>query len=244
MIFLKKITKVIFVTSLVIYLFLSLYKIPLPKENGISETVININPIQTSITDSSYLADFRNQRYKITPLYDYEIYGLVVSEYDSENWLDVMHKNDPAQTKDLCLIWGENLKNGVYRELKYTHGEFTCFYSWRGKLEHEFLASQLSNNHLIPASETLARLIKKSAIGDQVYVKGRLVNYEIFNEEGNLMLSRNTSTIREDNSCEIIFVTDFKVIKKWGGFFKEAKNYSLYSMIVSGGFGLIFLLLI
>ena len=240
----KKITRVIFVLSFLVFIFLLFYKIPLPKKDEILKITEDSNPLQTPINVGSYLTDFKSQKYNITPLYDYEIYGLVVSDYDSENWLDVMHKNDPAQTKDLCLVWGENLKSGSYREVKYKHGEFTCFYSWKAKLQNNFTSTELSNNHLIPSNEIIAKSIKKSTVGDQVYIKGQLVNYEILDEDGVKIASRNTSTIREDNSCEIIYVTDFKVIKKWGGYFREVKNWSLFTMIGSGGLGLIFLLFV
>lgn len=242
MVLVKRITKVIFGLSVLGLLFLSLFKTPLPKVSEISNVIKDYDPLQTTIDNNSYVTNFKSQKYNIIPLYDYEIYGLVVSEYDSGDWLDVTHKKDPAQTKDLCLVWGENLKNGSYREVKYKHGEFTCFYSWKNKLQNKFTSTQLSNNHLIPANEILAKLIKKSAVGDQVYIKGQLINYEILDSDGNKIASRNTSTVREDNSCEIIYVTDFKVIKKWGGYFKEIRNWSLFTIFISGGMGLIFTL--
>ena len=54
-----------------------------------------------------------NTSYKISPLYEYEIKGLVVAEYDSDDWLDRTHEKDTGQTKDLCLVVGRNSRKWV-----------------------------------------------------------------------------------------------------------------------------------
>src|SRR3989339_1249107 len=211
---LKILLSVTFWLSLALYLFLLVWKIPLPSSDLIRPELTTFDPVQTAIKQAPYIWHVKDQSYRITPLFDYETVGLVVAEYDSQNWLDYSHKQDPAQTKDLCLIWGENIKNGVYRGLKYSHGEFTCFVNWTEDQGKIFDFNRLSNNHLLPASSKLAALIKSSSVGDQVRIKGRLVNYEILDKDGKIISTRKTSTIRQDRGCEVIMVDDFEILQK------------------------------
>ncbi len=235
----KKINKPVFIISLVVFLFSTFYKPPLPKTKDVLETIKTIPPLQEEIVKEIKNQDIRGQHYKVTNLYNYEIYGLVVEDYDSENWLDITHENDPAQTKDLCLIWGDNAKNGSYLEVKFKHGEFTCFYSWKGKLKNHFTGSQLSNNHLIPSNEEVYQQIKNTKIGDQVYIKGKLINYKILDEDGKEISYRNTSTTRKDNLCEIIYVEDYKILKRTNLSLEIPQKISKYVLIISGMLGLI-----
>jgi hypothetical protein len=211
---LKRILTLIFWFSLLLYIFLLVWRYPLPSQNEIRPQLFSSNPLQTPIKKSPYIWKAKNQSYRITPLFDYDITGLVVADYDSQNWLDFSHKNDPAQTKDLCLIWGDNIQNGVYRNLKYHHGEFTCYVDWDETAAKIFNLNQLSNNHLIPSSPQLTALIKSSGLGDQVHIKGQLVNYEILDSQGQVISTRDTSTIREDRGCEVIMVSDFQILQK------------------------------
>ena len=65
--------------------------------------------------------------------------------------------------------------------------------------------------------------------GDQVYLKGYLVNYSHTNGD----FERGTSTSREDtgnNSCESIFVTDFQILKEGNQNWRIANTVSKYTI--------------
>jgi hypothetical protein len=230
---LKKILKTLFWFSFVVSIFFIFWKPSLPSPSSIINILKTSDPSQTEIKKDPYLWQVKGQTYKITPLYDYQITGLVVSDYDSNDWLDYTHKNDPAQTKDLCLIWGTNLQNGIYRELKYKHGEFTCFVNWTSDQVVKFNQLQFSNNHLLPTTEKIAKLIKNSSIGDQVLIKGQLVNYELLDKNGKVKSTRTTSTIRDDRGCEVILVDDFKILKKPAFPYYIIKSYLINILIIS-----------
>lgn len=222
-----------------------IWKPPLPDSNSIIPSLTVTDPVQQEIKNATpYNINFKGQTYKITPIANYDIQGLIVADYDSQNWLDVTHKNDPAQTKDVCLIWGSNLKNGIYRELKYNHEEFTCYVNWANNDQAaKFNGRQFSNNHLIPTNDKLTGLIKNSHIGDQVRIKGMLVNYQILDDKGQLLGSRNTSTVREDHGCEIILVGDYQILKTPLISYSNTKRGLLYLLLTTGAINFAFFVL-
>jgi hypothetical protein len=231
----KKFFKLVFLFSTIGFIFCLFWKPSLPSVDNIYPSLLTSDPDQQGLKDNKpYILKIKEKTYKITPLANYDIQGLVVSEYDSQNWLDITHKNDPAQTKDLCLIWGSNLKNGVYRDLKYYHEEFTCYVYWDANQQSKFNGSQFSNNHLIPTNDKLTALIKNSHVGDQVQIKGMLINYEILDAGGKTIESRNTSTIRSDKGCEIILVGDFKILQTPIISYTNFKRGLLYTLLTSG----------
>jgi hypothetical protein len=219
--------------SLVLFIFSCLKKNDLPDKNLIMKELDQV-PLQEPLnsSDKPFQIKKGGNIYTITPLYKYELYGLSVADYDSENWLDVMHKKDPLNTKDICAVWGNNAIGGIYQNSKFGHGEFTCFVkSTNVEDDMAFKNNEFSNNHLIPASEEVYKKIKEAQVGDQIYLKGYLANYEFIDNKGD-RYSRNSSITRSDNgngACEVVYVTDFKILAKadsfWRSTFQNAKFF-------------------
>jgi hypothetical protein len=225
--------------SLIIYLLLLFVKPKLSDLPQIQKPVMDNNPTQNALNISPIQTVYGKYTYDITPLYSYEIYGIVVSEYSSHNWLDLTHKKDPANTRDLCLVWGENVKSGAYQKVKYSHGEFTCYYSYRLNIDPPFNGFYFSNNHLIPKNEDIERKIGGINIGDQVRISGYLANYKITDENGRESTSRNTSITRNDarnGACEIIYVTEIEVLKRGNIIYFALKKYLPILIIASFGY--------
>jgi len=190
-------------TSLILLIFSYFKKNNLPEKNLIVDSLSQA-PSQTSLEplDKPFKIEKGGNLYTLTPLYKYELYGLSVADYDSENWLDVAHKKDPLNTKDICAIWGDNIAKGIYQNLKFTHGEFTCFANAKDdKTWNLFRSNEISNSHLIPSDERVYKKIKEAQVGDQIYFKGYLVNYEYTDADGN-KYSRNSNylNLTEGNS--------------------------------------------
>jgi hypothetical protein len=230
----KKLIKIIFLISVVLFVFSYFQKNKLPIKGEIMDSLYR-EPLQTELQMEPFKIQKKESTYTIIPRYDYELYGLVVSQYDSENWFDFWHKGDPLNTKDACTVWGDNIKSDVYQKMKFSHGEFTCYaefkpdidYSWYSK----FSSANLSNNHLLPGSEEIYNEIKKVTIGDQIYFKGYLVDYTVDSQNGRS--SRNTSTVRTDDKCEIVYVTDFQILKKGNPIYYLINRISGYLVIFS-----------
>ena len=231
--FIKKIVKIIFLLSFITSITLTFYPIPLPNIDLISTKIKEFKPVLEPIEEEPFSRYFDGTKYEFAPLLNYEIYGLVVEKYDSDSLLDVMHENDPAQTKDLCVVWGESIKNGTYLEGKYSHGEFTCFYEFGRDTKVIINPNELANTHLIPTTDELKKIINNTNIGDQVHIKGKVTSYSFFDEDGNKIGSRGTSTTLDDNRCEVVLVSDYEVIKKDLNPLKIMRDLSYKTLIIS-----------
>src|SRR5690242_19795124 len=76
---------------------------PYPKTNNIRPQLYE-SPIQISHPRPAFsFMRFYND-YTVTPLFDYELYGLIVSER-SDNLLHTLGYHDYANEIDLCVIW-------------------------------------------------------------------------------------------------------------------------------------------
>src|SRR4030042_6352674 len=246
--YLKKIVKIVFIFSVLIFLFLCFYKSPLPPESQVIKEIKDGEPIQSELPANQKGKEIITWKgkyeYRLMPLYNYELNGLIVTEYKSENWLDVRHENDPGNIKDIYIVWGENISNGLYKEVKFSSGEFTCFYHWDKPLNAKFSGALLSNNHLVPKNADIADKIRESKIGDQVKVRGILADYSVY-VDGKEIFTRKQSTKRDDvrnGACEIIYVTDFEIVKENILNFRDIKKVFGLSGLSSGILGLLFFL--
>lgn len=203
----------------------------LPTQFGTGENLLK-EPVQTSTDKKPFETQANGHTYQIEPIYEYEISGLVVSDHASNSWFDNVHEqwNDYINTKDICVIWGKNVTNPLLSKLNFSHGAWTCYVSAKsGEVWSSFSMDQLSNNHLIPANPEIAKLIAESNIGDEIRIKGQLVNYSV-----NKGPQRKSSTIRtdtENGACEIIYVNEFETYAKnnrfWTSLFKLSKFASM-----------------
>ncbi len=174
-------------------------------------------PLQTGENlPAAFQVSKKKVNYAVMPQFTYELFGLVVSQHRSDSLLDISHSRwqDFLNIKDLCVVWGKNIRSGVYRKMKFWNRDFTCMCSFPDpETAALFSASHLSNNHILCADEKTSRRILKVRPGDQIYFKGYLVNYS---QPANQFF-RGTSTVRDDTgngACETVFVTDFKVLRR------------------------------
>jgi hypothetical protein len=181
-------------------------------------------PRQTATAREAFSFSYRGKSYAVQPVADYEIWGLVVSHNDIGSIADIYHDETSVDTKDLCIIWGRNLQSDDFQKVEYTSGSFTCYYSYGPGVE--ISSDQLSNNHLVTDDDRLRRIIDGVRIGDQVHVRGMLVNYGETGTDPRYW--RKSSTTRSDTgnrACEVVFVDDIDVLARG-----RAGWYKAYSL--------------
>jgi hypothetical protein len=147
-----------------------------------------------------------------------------------EAWQDYLN------IADICVIWGENVKNGVYQDMMFENGNWTCYYSWpNASVRQRFREDQLSNNHLLTNDTVLSQKILDTKPGDHIHIKGSLVTYT--NASNNF--KRGTSTSRTDRgqgACEVIYVNTFEHIQKANSLqhtlFEIAKSIFIFSLFL------------
>jgi len=173
--------------------------------------------------------------YTVTPLYSYELWGMIVSYHHSASFIDISHKqwNDYLNTKDICVIWGKNVETGVYGRMTFGNRDFTCYYRYPDRETGElFTENCLSNNHLLPADTQVADAVLKARKGDQVHFKGWLVSYSVKGAP----YSRGSSTVRNDRgngACEVVYVTEFEVLREANAAWRTLHKLSLVLAVLS-----------
>ena len=171
------------------------------------------NPIQKSYkSDEPIIKEFKNGQFTIIPLAEYKISGVVVSkETYSSDW------DGEVSPIDLAIAWGKLAEPENNRNITYSQGYRWYHYQWRkgSPVDHSYVISHSSNNHIIPANENIDRAIKTIKRNDRVFLKGFLVNLK--GTHKGQTVTWNTSLSRTDidnGSCELLYVSHVRIETK------------------------------
>lgn len=207
-----KLLNTIFVLIMIAIAIAFFLKKDLPPKAEILNDVYKA-PIQTDTTEPAFSFGYRNDSYKVTPQADYELWGLVITHNNIGKIGDIYHTEDSVDLKDVCVVWGDNLETESYLKGKYKSGSWTCYWNFENYKDYRaFNENEIANNHLITSDPVIQNIIRNLKIGDQIHLKGNLVNYE--NEKTSW--KRKTSMTREDTgntACEVVFVDELEVLK-------------------------------
>lgn len=217
------------IVSLLLLLLGLFYKDRLPEPNYYQHDRLT-DPVQRPTLRSPFWIEAEEQRYRIKPLFDYALEGVIVSFHDADDFSDIWHHEkwkDFLNIRDLCVIWGDNVSSGVYRDMKFENDSWTCWAYWPdAQTGARFSMRQLSNNHLLVDDESIKHHLMSAEPGDHIRLNGQLANYE--NPANSFQ--RGTSTRRDDTgngACETLYVEDFDIVKKanpkWRKLFSIAK---------------------
>jgi hypothetical protein len=173
---------------------------------------------------------YGGKEYKIQEVAEYEIYGLVATHNNILAWTDIYHDETSLDTKDLCLIWGDNLKNDHYRHARFKSGAWTCYVKWKGG--DALALNQLSNNHLITDKPEVREAIRRVQVGDQVHIIGKLANYK----EVNARDWRISSVSRDDKggrACEVVLVEKIEVLHHGRRLWRQMYEWGIRLMLMA-----------
>jgi len=201
----------------------------LPGKGLILEPLLK-NPVQSEAgVPEPFEVTRKKVDYTVTPLYSYELWGMIVSYHNASSFIDVSHKqwNDFLNTKDICVIWGKNVETGVYERMRFRNRDFTCYYRYPDEAAAAlFTENCLSNNHLLPDSLLVAETVRRARKGDQVRLKGWLASYGIKGAP----YQRRSSTVRNDRgngACEVVYVTEFEILREANAAWRALHKLSL-----------------
>src|SRR5688572_28954858 len=190
-------------------------------------------PRQRELHEPPLNVPYAGVEYRVEPLYDYELYGLIVSyrQHDGES---SMHRwsNDHLNVADLCVVWSDTAFSPTLGALDFWNGIFTCNVQTRDRVAwSNFKMNQLSNNHLISADPFIRDRVADIRIGDQVRIKGSLARYGAIG--GGL---RGTSTTRNDTgdgACETILIDDFEIVVPGFSFWRVTMYAALMLLVAT-----------
>lgn len=197
-------------------------------------------PVQSELNNTSLIRFSRNDySYELTPVYAYEISGLIASKMDYQAFS--IEKFDKVFPMDLCMIWGSNVANGVYknREVIFSQDCRWCTV-WVRQAGISFNYNEISNSHLLISDPVLEKKAKSLVVGDQVKIIGKLVNVKanLTGKPGSFdspYYSLKTSTERTDKgagACEVIYVEDIEILKKANVIADFLFHATLYGLLI------------
>lgn len=179
-----------------------------------------VAPFQVPTKATEFTYNHKGVDYAIKPLFEYELHGMVVSRKDYEK----QHDADKIADKtlfptDLCVIWGKNIASEVYKEdsVVFSQNGRFCEWTWQSGVGIDNDAA--SNSHLMFTSQAVKDKLKGIHPGDQISIKGKLVNVQTAtpNPEPGRVVVRSSSIVRTDSgdgACEDIWVEDIVVLRK------------------------------
>jgi hypothetical protein len=225
----RRLAGVILIVSVVAFAASLFMRNRLPDRSLILEPLLQ-SPVQSKEgVPEPFDVSRKGFTYTVTPLFGYELWGLVVSYHHAASFIDIAHKewNDYLNVKDVCVIWGKNVETGVYERMSFRNRDFTCYYRYPDR-EAAALFSEncLSNNHLLPADPLVADAVLRARPGDQVHFKGWLVSY---GHQG-ASYARRSSTSRYDRgngACEVVYVTEFEILREANASWRTLHRLSL-----------------
>lgn len=171
--------------------------------------------------------------YRIQPRYSYDLSALVVSLHHSDTWWDYAHKEwgDHINLMDLCVIWGSNAKTGAYKSVSFSNNQWECHWSWSAS-GLDFDNAEASNNHMVTDNPAVAKVLRKIHIGDQIRVKGYLVDYSVAGRGGS-RVSSETRTDSGNGACEVLYVEAVEILSSAGRHWRTAQTAALIVLLLS-----------
>lgn len=240
---LGKIFKILYIVLIALFAVSYFQVKKLPERGAVLPELLR-EPVQGETVRSDFGFKYRGKEYHVRPQAEYELWGLVVSVNNINAWYNYYHDENTVNLKDVCVVWGPNVENGVYleKEIKFKSGEWTCYYEWSGRLKEKFYPHKLSNNHLLASDEEAQKIIRSLKVGDQIHVKGALVDYA----EAGSSWYRRTSLSREDTNqtsrsggaCEVFYADALAVLKKNQPFWRSVNFLSPRLFLILAGINL------
>jgi hypothetical protein len=231
---LRRPAKLVLVASAVLFVAAFFMKDRLPGREAILPELLQ-EPVQTEDDlPEPFEVTRKGVTYTVEPLFNYELYGMVVSYHHANSLVDVSHEawKDYINVKDVCVLWGKNLETAVYARMKFRNRDFTCFYTYPDEeTGRVFNEDCLSNNHILPADPLVAAAVMGARKGDQVRFKGWLVSYGI-KDSPFRRLTSSTRRDRGNGACETVFVNEFEVLKPANPAWRVLYKLSLVLMVL------------
>lgn len=187
------------------------------------EDVSRTVPSQGPTFRPEFSFSYGGRDYGVRPKANYEFSALVVSHNDPSGWGDIYHDENAVDFRDICVVWGDNALS-LGAGFEFYSEPWTCFVRLNSaEAADAFSGLELSNNHLLGGSDETRKLINNLRIGDQVYIRGMLVDYWDKEYPEHVRASSLRRDDTGNGACEVFFVEDAAVLKRY-----EPGRYKAY----------------
>jgi len=154
--------------------------------------------------------DVKSHHVRLTPRATYRITG-----YAAETSRKLLDQWEFVVPLDVAFVWGPVADPAVLKHMKFHLSDRYVSYWYDATTPPVAggLPAHIANNHLIPATDDVARELDRVQIGSLVKLQGKLVDVEI-RDHGQVAARMRTSLTRTDvgsGACEIIWVESVEV---------------------------------
>jgi hypothetical protein len=188
------------------------------------------DPRQSPIKRQKFHLTYRGTKYIVQPVARYELWGLVVTTNKIGSMWDAYHTKDSVDTRDLCVIWGDNLRDDDFHRVSFKSGSWTCYFRYPGGVR--FRHNQLSNNHLITDRQEIRDRIASVRQGDQIQLQGWLANYAPAQATNRWRRSSTTRNDTGNGACEVIFVRQFNILARGTPLWYALSTFALVGFVL------------
>ncbi|MDD4955707.1 MAG: hypothetical protein PHP17_06700 [Candidatus Omnitrophica bacterium] len=206
----------------------------------IIEPEIFEKPVQLAIANPEKIEfESNGYAYRLTPLYDYTLKGLIVSKFNYD--IFNAYRYGSVFPVDLCMIWGNNAKGKAHlnKDVQFSQDCRWCNVRWFNS-NTVFDLNEMANSHIVVKEQRIRRIVNGLSAGDQISIKGKLVNIKarLLKKAGSLDAEEftwQTSTTRDDQgagACEVIYVEDITMLKKGNLFFHYLFFLSFWGVVI------------
>ena len=197
-------------------------------------------PVQTRVRKPLIDTRVNGVDYRIQPRYAYELNGIVVSLHHSDSWWDYAHQEwgDNVNVMDLCVVWGDSVRSGAYRDVSFHNSQWECNWSYSSeRAMKQFDNAQASNNHIVTDDPAVAKALRGIHVGDQIRLKGYLVDYTAYKDgrQAGTRVSSETRTDSGPGACEVLYVDGVEQLgsanRRWRQAWWTALGLLLFSLV-------------
>ncbi len=205
------------------------YKGGLPSLAEIDPALLQ-QPRQETTEREPFEFAYKGRTVRVRPVAEYELWGLVVSHNNISSIADIYHDSSSVDTKDLCVVWGSNLQSGEFAKVEFESGPWTCYYRYPEGVR--FVGSEMSNNHLLTDKETLRSALDDIRVGDQIHVKGALVDYQVDDWRDFWRRSSRVRTDGGNGACEVLYFDEIEVLVPGTPFWYRLFKTAIFLLVV------------
>jgi hypothetical protein len=152
----------------------------------------------------------RGHEVRLAPRARYRITGYAV-----ETSRTLLDEWDFVLPMDVTLAWGPVADPAALRHMKFhLSGRYVSWWAEPGAPPASVVSTHVANHHLVPATEEVAREMRRIRKGDLVTLRGKLVDVEIRDRSGRVAFRSRTSLTRDDvgsGACEQVWVEAIEV---------------------------------
>lgn len=164
--------------------------------------LVTHSPKQTEILNAQ---PFEHNGYSITPRYDFVLLGRILGK---ERYY-IGRETDLARY-DLAIGWKEMSDIDYLTPLKISQGNRFYRYTYPAGYDKRTIAVNSANMHIVAANDNVKDVLSAIEEHDIIALKGQLIN--INHTDGWRWISSNTRNDTGGGACEIIWVTDIRII--------------------------------